>query len=202
MDLSDVVAGLSGPSFVTSHAGDFFVALQHGTDWRVGFRLTRGTEGSGRWEMTQFAAVYTGTGSATAEALRRLPIGALLREARRLVSPLPVGMTLTAGGTRIFDLGATRLAPFLADGRGRSRRTDEDFTGLALEYVLLVESGDRSPAKTLSEQYGHGSSAVWANRISEARRRGLLTDVRPGESGGRLTDKAERLLGYPEAGED
>jgi hypothetical protein len=59
-----------------------------------------------------------------------------------------------------------------------------------------VTEGDPSPAKTLSDRLG-GSAAVWANRISEARRRGLLTSPEPGEAGGHLTDKAEALLGHP-----
>ena len=87
-------------------------------------------------------------------------------------------------------------AAFLVDGRGRRKRTDEDFARLAWEYVLLVNEGDPSPAKTLSNRLG-GSAAVWANRISEARRRGLLTSPEPGEAGGHLTDKGEELMGYP-----
>jgi hypothetical protein len=48
----------------------------------------------------------------------------------------------------------------------------------------------------LSERHGSGSAATWANRVNEARRRGLLTEVKPGQSGGSLTAKAERLLGF------
>ncbi len=46
----------------------------------------------------------------------------------------------------------------------------------------------------VSERMGGGSPAVWANRISEARKRGLLTEVRPGQTGGELTEKAHDLL--------
>ncbi len=63
-----------------------------------------------------------------------------------------------------------------------------------MEYVTLIQEGDRSPAKTISERMGSGSPAVWANRISEARKRGLLTEVRSGQSGGELTEKAHELL--------
>ncbi len=59
---------------------------------------------------------------------------------------------------------------------------------------MLIQEGDRSPAKTISERMGGGSPAVWANRISEARKRGLLSEVRPGRPGGELTEKAHDLL--------
>ena len=173
---------------------DRIVVLRH-DDWRVGFRLMHRRPGP--WEMVEFSALYTGKGSTTAEELRRLPLGALLRRARGLVSgSVDQGPAATSGRLRIVDLDRANLAAFLVDGRGRQKRTDEDFARLAWEYVLLVNEGDPSPAKTLSERLG-GSAAVWANRISEARRRGLLTTPQPGEAGGQLTDNGEALMGYP-----
>jgi hypothetical protein len=197
MTLSQALADLRGDHLVRSVPGetDRIVVVQHGDEWRVGFRLTR--RRSGPWEMVEFSALYTGEGSTTAEDLRRLPLGALLRHARRLVSnPVDQVPHEMVGRLRIVDVDSARLAAFLVDGRGRRKRTDEDFARLAWEYVLLVNEGDPSPAKTLSDRHG-GSSAVWANRISEARRRGLLTAPEPGEAGGQLTDRGEELMGYP-----
>lgn len=197
MTLSQALADLRGEHLVRSVPGeaDRFVVVRHGDDWRVGFRLTHRRPGP--WEMVEFSALYAGAGTPTAEDLRRLPLGALLRKARALVSgaadQLP---SEKVGRLRIVDLDRANLAAFLVDGRGRRKRTDEDFARLAWEYVLLVNEGDPSPAKTLSNRLG-GSAAVWANRISEARRRGLLTAPEPGEAGGHLTDRGEELMGYP-----
>jgi hypothetical protein len=171
------------------------VVVRHGDAWRVAFRLTH--DKPGPWEMVEFGALYTGEGSPTAEMLRRLPLGALLRKARGLVShPFDDRPIEDPTSIKFADLTEMALAPFLVDGRGRRKRTDEDFARLAWEYYVLVSEGDPSPAKTLSERVG-GSAAVWANRISEARRRGLLTSPEPGEAGGHLTDRAEALLGNP-----
>lgn len=196
MNLSDALSVLHGPSSVTpAEDGARLVVLRHGESWRVGFRLVRAGDRPGPWEMTEFATLYTGSESATAEMLRRLPLGELLRQARRLVSdPLDNVPVQRAGRLRLVDLDAAGLAPFLSDGRGRTKRTDEDFARLAWQYLLLVWDGDRTPAKTLSERHGHGSPAVWSNRISEARRRGLLRSAQTREAGAHLTDKGERLL--------
>jgi hypothetical protein len=58
---------------------------------------------------------------------------------------------------------------------------------------LLVQDGDRKPAKTLAERHG-GASGTWTNRVAEARKRGLLTAVKSGEAGGGLSDKAIEIL--------
>jgi hypothetical protein len=196
MNLSEALRALDGPtSVIVSDDGSRLVTFRHGDAWRVGFRLTRAGDKPGPWEMAEFATVYTGSESATAEMLRRLPLGELLRQARSLVTRSQGGEpALRSGRVRLVDLGEAHLASFLADGRGRSRRTDEDYAWLAWEYLLLVWDGDRSPAKTLSERHGHGSAAVWSNRISEARRRGLLRSAQTKESGAHLTEKGERLL--------
>ncbi len=197
VSLSQAIAELEGEALVRAVPREHtrLVVVRHGNDWRVGFRLTHNKPGP--WEMVEFGALYTGAGAATAEMLRRLPLGALLRQARGLVShPFDDRPVEDPKKIKIVDLLEMALAPFLVDGRGRQKRTDEDFARLAWEYVLLVHEGDPSPAKTLSERLG-GSAAVWANRISEARRRGLLTSPEPGEAGGHLTDKAEALLGHP-----
>lgn len=196
MTLSDALHALDGPTFVTRNSdGTRLVTLRHGDSWRVGFRLVRAGERPGPWEMVEFATLYTGRGSATAEMLRRLPLGELLQQARSLVSdPLDNVPVQKIGKIELVDLDAVHLAPFLVDGRGQAKRTDEDYAWLAWEYLMLVWQGDRTPAKRLSERHGHGSPAVWSNRISEARRRGLLKKATTRESGAHLTEKGERLL--------
>jgi hypothetical protein len=195
VSLSEAVADLEGESLVRAVPREHtrLVVVRHGEDWRVGFRLTH--DKPGPWEMVEFAALYTGTGAATAEMLRRLPLGALLRTARSLVShPFDSRTVEDPKSVKLVGVTEAALAPFLVDGRGKRKRTDEDFARLAWEYFLLVQEGDPSPAKTLSERLG-GSAAVWANRISEARRRGLLTSPERGEAGGHLTETADALLG-------
>lgn len=182
---------------------DAFVVLRHeeGEEaWRVGFRLTRSGPGAGEWRAAEFTVQQLDEPASglTGKTIRSLPIGELLATARRAASSQRSG---TAGAkalpfARPSDL---RMAPFLTDGRGRRERGDEAYAGLALEYALLVEDGDRSPSKTLAERFG-GSGGTWANRIAVARRRGLLTPVKVGEAGGALTEKALRLLGQKEQG--
>jgi hypothetical protein len=197
VSLTEAMTELQGESLVRAVPGEHtrLVVVRHGADWRVGFRLTHNKPGP--WEMVEFGALYTGSGTATAEMLRRLPLGALLRQARGLVShPFDDRPVEDPKRIKLATPTEMALAPFLVDGRGRRKRTDEDFAQLAWEYYALVTEGNPSPAKTLSDRLG-GSAAVWANRISEARRRGLLTSPGPGEAGGHLTDKAEALLGHP-----
>ncbi|MEV4483642.1 hypothetical protein [Micromonospora coxensis] len=180
---------------------DGFVVLRHeegGEAWAVGFRLTRVGPTAGEWQAAEFAVHQLGEPASglTGKSIRSLPIGELLATARRAASSQRVGMT-GAKALPFVRPSDLRMAPFLTDGRGRRERADEAYAGLALEYALLVEDGDRSPSKTLAEKFG-GSGGTWANRIAEARRRGLLTPVRVGEAGGALTAKALRLLGHEE----
>ena len=188
--LSDALHDQPGSSSVTAAGdGDLLVVFRHEDTWSVGFRLTPPRNKRGPWQMSEFGSRYMGAGFVTSEDLRRLPIGTLLGQARDLarasVRP-PTGFF-----HKPSDLS---LSGFRGDGRGKGKRTDRDFAELAQEYVFLVEDGDRSPAKTLSERIGNGSPAVWANRISEARQRGLLSEVTPGKSGGELTSKAHDVL--------
>jgi hypothetical protein len=124
VNLSDALHALDGQSDVTPTGdGARLVALRHNGSWRVAFRLARAANGRGPWEMTEFATTYTGSGSATVEMLRRLPLGELLRQARGLVAvPLDNVPTEKVGGMDfVVDLDAVHLAPFFVDGRGRAR---------------------------------------------------------------------------------
>lgn len=194
LSLSGEIDGLRGGA--SSHAvdedGSHVVALRHGRSWVVGFRLVMD---DGRLSVSEMLVRHTGSGGVTAEAIRRLPTGALLTKARGVVSKRLAVPSERVGRIEFVDLTASQLAAFFVDGRGGLRRSDEDYARLAQEYVRRVQAG-RSPAKTLHEDFGHGSPGVWANRIADARKRRLLTKARPGESSGRLTAKAERILGF------
>jgi hypothetical protein len=81
---------------------------------------------------------------------------------------------------------------------GRKPKEDRYYALLAARYVELVDAGSRRPLKDLEEQ-SHERGAPYSkdffrDEIHEARRRGLLTKVRPGEVGGELTQMARRLL--------
>lgn len=164
-------------------------------DWLVAFRLTASGDTFGEWRPVEFAvrqAVEADTPAMSSKTIRAMPIGELLAASRKALSA-QLGAREGVPGLRLISPSATRLAPFLEDARGRQARDDVAYAGLALEYAFLVQDGDRAPAKTLAAQHG-GVSGTWANRIAEARRRGLLTAVKPGEAGGGMTDKAMKLL--------
>lgn len=199
MTLSEALDNLTGTSLVTaSDDGSFLVALKHARSWRVGFRLRRPNARVGRWELVEFSARRSGSGSMTAADVRGLPIGNLLAEARNLLSASTTKPPSRGRLLRPSDLDTVSLAPFLTDARSSGPRTDADFARLALVYVGLVAEGNRAPARTLGDRYAPTGpkAGAWANWFSEARRRGLLSKVRPGEPGGYLTAKAERLLGF------
>ncbi|MFI5496937.1 hypothetical protein [Actinoplanes sp. NPDC051859] len=164
-------------------------------EWLVAFRLAAAGDALGEWRPVEFAvrqAVESGTLGMTSKTIRSLPIGELLAASRKALSA-QLGSRAGSSGLRLIDASAVYLAAFLDDARGRQPRDDAAYAGLALAYSFLVQDGDRTPAKTLAAQHG-GASGTWANRIAEARRRGLLTPVKPGEAGGGVTDKAMTLL--------
>ncbi len=81
---------------------------------------------------------------------------------------------------------------------GSQGHPDELYARLAYAYAHLVERGVRTPVQELASENWMSCSRATANtRIAEARRRGLLTPPASGRSGGRLTAKARRLLGFP-----
>ncbi|MGY0234970.1 hypothetical protein [Longispora urticae] len=174
------------------------IAIRHEQDGQVyvvGFRLVPAGEHAGEWHMAEFATRTVDDQPArgmTGKTVRELPIGQLLTQARNLAgqsrATRPPGQPFAFARPDELALDA-----FLTEGRGKRRRDDFAFAELALTYAFLVEEGDTTPAKTLAARHG-GSAGTWANRIAEARRRGMLTPVRPGEAGGTLTDKAMQLL--------
>lgn len=129
----------------------------------------------------------------TGKTIRSLPIGDLLNTARKAISSHRTDTPQPGSGPRLMRID--RLASFKTDARGKAPRDDRAYADLALEYSFLVEDGNRSPVKALAAREG-GSTGTWANRIAEARRRGFLTPVKPGEAGGGITGAALRVLGW------
>ena len=197
--LDDLMASAGGgASCARDEAGEgFYVALDHEGTWLVGFHLKRAGS-QGQWEADRFAVSRLAEDQTlTGSTVRSLPIGYLLAQARALVAASTRAATRApegGEGAALVRPSMSRLSAFLRDARGGASRTDEDYAGLALEYVLRVEEGERAPAVTLARQYG-STPGTWTNRVVEARKRDLLTPAKRGESGGRLTPKAERLLG-------
>ncbi|NED58721.1 hypothetical protein G3I24_48530 [Micromonospora aurantiaca] len=173
-----------------------FVVLRHDGQ-AVGFHLAPVGAHAGGWSLVTFAVqALDSTVGMTSRTIRALPIGELLTEARRAAGKT-AETTPRKSPFNFATPDGLRLAPFLGDRRGKAERTDNDYAGLALTYALLLQDGVRSPIQHLAQRHG-GSPGTWANRVAEARRRGLLTPVKGGEAGGGLTEKAERLLGFGE----
>ena len=170
------------------------VVVPYSDSWLTAFRLRKGNAME-QWRVVEFGAALSGVdANLTGNSLRDLPLGELVATARRTARG-----ALRPEASKWRSPSDVALSAFRSHARGRGR-PDRDFAELALEYVLLVDGGDRTPAKTLADRFGNTQSA-WVNRILQARRRGLLTPVGRGEAGGSLTPKAEELL-FPEAGED
>ncbi len=74
---------------------------------------------------------------------------------------------------------------------GRRGRTDLDYAKLAQRYVALLDH--HAPIRVLAQEEHLAESSVRV-LIYNARQRGLLTSAEAGQAGGRLTDKAIRLL--------
>lgn len=203
--LSDALAVASESpkdEVVTWTAGDEILTVvphrERTQHWLVGFRLSRTSDHGGELRLVEFAVRPAGdhTEALTSKTIRTLPIGELLVAARQAAS-----RPHQSRRGRLVNLDEIYLEPFLQDSRGRAPRSDEAYAKLALVYSGLVESGDRSPAKTLAKQHG-GASGTWANRVAEARRRGFLTPVKAGEAGGGLTVEAAEALGIQPEPED
>jgi len=77
---------------------------------------------------------------------------------------------------------------------GATGHTDEKYAYLAYMYVRFIELAKPNPIDELA-QHMNCDRETAASRIAEVRKRGLLTRPRQGVVGGRLTSKAEKLLG-------
>ena len=185
MELGELLDDLTKPHAIeVTDDGDRLVAMRLADDWGVGMRLhRRGTHR--QWNIREITLRITDTdASISGYDVRELPLGALISEARRIA-------TKSAGASADPRLS---LAGVLAAAAGRFGSSDEALAALALEYVSIVESGVRTPSKTLVERFG-GTAGSWTNRVAVARRNGFLSAVERGEAGGALTAKARTVLG-------
>ncbi len=187
MSLDDLLDGLLETHAVDADdEGDRLVALRLADDWGVGMRLhRRGTHR--RWNVREVTLrLLDGEASINGNDVRELPLGALIAEARRLATKHVEQQTPASG--------RDDLATVMARNGNAFGSSDEALATLAFEYVALVETGDRSPSKTLAERLG-GTAGTWTNRVALARRRGFLTPVDRGEAGGAVTPAAFDAIG-------
>lgn len=77
---------------------------------------------------------------------------------------------------------------------GATGHNDEKYASLSYMYVRFIALAKPNPVDELA-QHMNCDRETAASRIAEARKRGLLTRPRQGVFGGRLTSKAENLLG-------
>jgi hypothetical protein len=110
-------------------------------------------------------------------------------------------MTNFLAAAEITDMGGAKetllasgaaMISALGERPGRKGRPDEHYLPLVVEYLRLVNDGDRAPFATLAGRLNHEASTI-RNRLHEARRRQLLTGS-SGKAGGALTPKAYELL--------
>jgi len=76
---------------------------------------------------------------------------------------------------------------------GRRGRRDIEHALLAQRYVELVDEGDRSPNRTLADEYQTSAKQI-SKRISQCRDKGFLTSAPAGKAGGELTPKTMNVL--------
>lgn len=162
-------------------------------------------------------------GVLTAAELQRVPLGALDRAARnaaaerlqRWYEPNTVMVANEAELQHAWEAGhnvmmtddlGLRRAPTIEDMQaifgdallnvpepGTQRNKDDvRLARLAKRYVEL--DGARGWRRTLGKELGWSESSI-QTMVSRARKRGLLTHVRPGRYGGQLTPRARFLLG-------
>jgi len=84
-------------------------------------------------------------------------------------------------------------------GLGPQGFPDEKYAGVAYMYVKFVRQGLENPITALAD-YWHCDKNTASSRVLEARNRGLLTKPVAGTFGGKLTPRAEKLLGLKKLG--
>lgn len=77
---------------------------------------------------------------------------------------------------------------------GASGHPDEKYAHLAYLYLRFISLAKPNPIDEIARHMDCDRETA-ASRIAEARNRGLLTRPRQGNVGGKLTSKAEKLLG-------
>ena len=128
-------------------------------------------------------------GGLTARRLRTLHVSAAVARTRSVLRDL------VRGG--IFAQGMGYREQVLSEPRqpGSRGRGDAYYARIAAMYVDAVGRGSARPAADVAAELGTYSSAYVRDVVSEARRRGLLTQPpRRGLPGGQLTDRARTAL--------
>lgn len=132
------------------------------------------------------AGGWSPPGGLTSDIVRGINLSTLrkrsLRRVRYLETPPYLGVDLVSHSDR---RPGERKRP------GRRGRTDLDYARLASRYVDLLD--DPTPIKLMASQDDLSEITI-RGLLYEARKRGLLTSATPGQAGGKLTDKAVRLL--------
>jgi|GEM_PF-5942542 len=182
MDLLETVEAVERSAVVGPDGDAVVVGLRMADGWSVGVRLAPGSER--HWDVRQLLISAPGDAEGIgSQAVRDLPLGVLLSEARRLATR----------EARALERTVVDLESVLEARGGRLGADDLALAVVASAYARLVAEGDRSPARTLADRHG-GSPGTWTNRVTAARRRGFLTAVPAGAAGGRLTDEARDAI--------
>lgn len=126
----------------------------------------------------------------TGQLLRSIPYGELRDAAVAWLQQGILGHLLAATAEAWRDVrGAQprRLGP--------SGYSDLFYARVAARYASLVAAGEAQPMRRMSSEQEGVPIPTVRTQVSEARKRGLLTDApRPGRAGGELTDKAIEIL--------
>lgn len=130
----------------------------------------------------------------TARGLRQIPLGKHLRLAQKEA----------AQEERMFESAPPSFQRFAWPLERDRRRPgpkgwpDQHYAKIAAAYVDALAGGSRRPVNDATEFLKKQGLPYSKDRIrdavSEARRRGLLTPAQRGRAGGRLTDRAQKLL--------
>jgi len=120
----------------------------------------------------------------TRTLLTKLPLAHYERYARQFASE-------AAAVRDMFT--STAAPPKITTRPGRHRIDDLYYAQLARDYLDLVKIGTRHPRNVLAERYGVSSITI-RDHLYQARERGLLLGAGQGKVGGRLSEKARKLL--------
>jgi len=129
------------------------------------------------------AAGWAPSGGLTDEIRRTVRLDDLRKMAKRRLQLQEVAGRIGVDPTSFKRNGA----------RGRRGRSDLDFATIAQEYVVLGETDPKGVIGALAGRMCLSPSTV-RGLLWQARKRGLLTDAPPGQSGGQLTGRAKGLL--------
>lgn len=118
----------------------------------------------------------------TTEALRSLPLGKIQRELDEMITRKSRA-----------DLRTQRLTEGFRDAPrpGRRGRSEAEYAAVAAIYVSHLASP--APVEETANELSYSVSRI-RSILHKARRLGLLTEEGQGKAGGRLTQKARRLL--------